>query len=56
MKSIIPANAVGDRVGKHDVLETTGRDLEVIIWITPRSKAVVVRIRKESGMVRVRRV
>ena len=34
--SVVPADVVRNRVGDPDVLEATGGNLEVVIWVTPR--------------------
>ena len=46
----IPADMVRDWVGEFNVLEATGGDLEVVLWITPRPNSV------KSGVGKYRRV
>lgn len=36
LKGIIAADVVRDRVGDRHILETAGRDLEIIVRVTPR--------------------
>jgi len=37
LQSIITADAVRDGIGELDILETAGRDLVIVRWVTPRS-------------------
>jgi len=36
----IPTDVVWNRVSELDILEAAGGDLEVVLWITPRSETV----------------
>jgi len=52
----IPTDVVWNRVGEVDILEAAGGDLEVVLWITPRPKAVISGVRKYRRMVEVRSI
>ena len=56
LEGVIPADVVRNGVGKPDVFETTGRDLEVIVRVTPESKTIVRRIGKDRCVIKVRGV
>ena len=50
----IPADVVRDWIGDSDILESTGGNLEVVRWITPRPKTVVSGVGKECRVIEVR--
>ena len=54
LKGKITTNVVRDRVGDFDVLETTGEDLKVVLWITPRAETVVSGVGKDRRVVKIR--
>ena len=45
-----------DRVGDGNVLEATGINLVIVIWITPTAKAVKGGVGKDGGMIEIRGV
>lgn len=51
---IIPADVVWNGISNLHVLESTSEDLEVVIWVSPRSKTVVSGIGKYCCMIEVR--
>lgn len=54
LEGVVATDVVWDGVGKPDVLEAAGRDLEVVIWIAPGSKTVVRGVRKDRCVIKVR--
>ena len=53
IESIIPTDAVREGVCNHHILETAGTDLEVVIRVTPRPKAIVLGVGKDRCMIEV---
>ena len=54
VKGKIPTNVVWNRVGNPDISESTGGNLEVVVWVTPRPKAVIIRVWKDRRMIKAR--
>ena len=54
MKEKIPADAVRNGVGELEVLERSGRDLVVVVRVTPRSKSLDLIVRKQRCVVNIR--
>ena len=40
LKSEVAADVVRDGVGESDIFETASRDLEIILWVTPRPETI----------------
>ena len=53
LKGVVTADVVRDGVGDLYVLETTGGDLEIVVWVTPTTETVVGVVGKHGGMVEV---
>lgn len=43
-----------DGVGKHDILEATGGNLEVVVQVAPRPQAVITRVGEDRRVIKVR--
>lgn len=56
LEGVIAADFVRDGVSESDVLETAGRDLVIIVSITPRAEAIVAGIAEDGGVLRIRSV
>ena len=56
LKSKITTDVVRDGVGDFDILEATGGDLVVVVWITPRAESVVGGVGKDGRVIKVRGV
>ena len=54
LKGEVPADVVWNGVGELEVLESTGGDLEVVLWVTPRSKTVISGVGKYTRVKEVR--
>jgi len=53
LKGKIAANVVGNGVGDLHILETTGVDLVVIIWVTPMPNAIISGVGKDGRVIKV---
>jgi hypothetical protein len=56
LKGKIPAEVMRNGVGNPHVLEGTGGDVIIVTWVTPRTKAVVIGVRPDRCVVKVRSV
>ena len=54
LKGVIAADVVRDGVGNFEVLKSTGGDLEVVLWVTPRAETVVSGVGPDRCVVKVR--
>jgi len=53
LKSVVTANVVRYGVGKHNVLQSTGGDLVIIVGVTPRSQTIMSGIGKDRRVLGV---
>ena len=56
VKGELSAEVMWNRVGNHQVLKGTAADSVVVIWITPRPKAVIFGVRPDRRVVKVRSI
>ena len=54
LKGVITTDMVWGGVGDRDILETAGRDLEIVRRVTPRPKTLIIGIGKNRRMFKVR--
>ena len=54
LKGKIATDVMGDRVGDFDVLEATGKDLVVVLRVTPRAETVVSGVGPDRCVIKVR--